>query len=318
MFAHAAPFADFQGHAARDIVARGQVFVMGRITFHEAFAIGVGEVSTLAARAFGDEAARAVDSGRVELYEFHVLQGQTRASHHAATVASAGMGACRAEIGAAIAAGGQNGHLGVEHMDRAIVQLPADDARAGPIGDDEIEREVFDEEFRVVLQALAVKRVQNGVAGAVGRRTGALHRRAFAVFGGVAAEGALVNLALFGAAERHAVMVQLINRLWRLPREVFHRVGVAQPVRTLDGVIHVPLPAVGTHIAQGRGDAALRCHRVRTRWENLGHTGGAQTLLGHAQRGAQASTASPHDDHVIVMHFIRIGFGHVLNLRARS
>ena len=203
-------------------------------------------------------------------------------------------------------------------MDRAIVQLPADDPGAGPIGDDQIQREVFDEEFRVVLQALAIKRVQDGVAGAVSGGAGALHRRAFAVFGGMAAKRALVNLALFGAAERYAVMIQLVNRLRRLTCEVFHRVGVTEPVRAFDSVIHVPLPAVGAHVAKGCGDAALCGHGVRTRRENLSHTGGAQTLLGHAQRGAQTSTASPHDNHVIVMHFIRIGFGHVLNLRARS
>ena len=41
----------------------------------------------------------------------------------------------------------------------------------------QVEREILDEEFGVVLQRLAVQRVQDGVAGAVGRRTGALHRR---------------------------------------------------------------------------------------------------------------------------------------------
>ena len=44
--------------------------------------------------------------------------------------------------------------------------------------------------------------------------------------------------------------------------------------------------------------------------EHLGHAGRAQPLLGHAQRRAQAGTAGPHHDHVIVMRLIRIGSHH--------
>ena len=56
-------------------------------------------------------------------------------------------------------------------------------------------REIFDEEVGVVLQALPVERVQHGVAGAVGRGAGALHRRAFAQFVRHAAERALIDRA---------------------------------------------------------------------------------------------------------------------------
>jgi len=52
------------------------------------------------------------------------------------------------------------------------------------------------------VQVWADVRVQDRVAGAVGGGTGALYGRAFAKFGGVAAKGTLVNLALFGARER--------------------------------------------------------------------------------------------------------------------
>ncbi len=74
----AATLADLDGHRAADHVARGQILGVGRVALHEALALGVGEVAALAARAFGDQAARAVDAGRMELHELHVLQRQAR------------------------------------------------------------------------------------------------------------------------------------------------------------------------------------------------------------------------------------------------
>src|SRR5699024_12574274 len=65
--------------------------------------------------------------------------------------------------------------------------------------------EVFDEEFRLVLQRLLIQGVQDGVAGAVGSGAGAV-RAAFAVLGGHAAEGALVDLAFRSPRKRHAVV----------------------------------------------------------------------------------------------------------------
>jgi hypothetical protein len=141
--------------------------------------------------------------------------------------------------------------------------------------------------------------VQDRVAGAVGGGAGALHRGAFAELGGVAAEGALVDLAFLGAGERHAVMFQLVDRLGRLAREVFHRVGIAQPVGALHGVVHVPLPVSGPMLPKARGDAALRRHGVRAGREHLGDAGRLQALFGHAQRRAQARAAGADHHHVV-------------------
>ena len=94
--AHAAPLADLDGHGARDDVARGQVLGVRRVALHEALALAVGEITALAARAFGDQHAGAVDAGGVELHELHVLQRQPGAQHHGVAVAGAGVGAtCR-------------------------------------------------------------------------------------------------------------------------------------------------------------------------------------------------------------------------------
>ena len=124
--------------------------------------------------------------------------------------------------------------------------------------------------------------MQHGVPGAIGRGAGALHRRALAKLGGVAAERALEDLALLGARERHAVMLQLDDRLRRLAGQVLHGVHVAQPVRALDGVVHMPLPVVRPHVGQAPGDAALGGDGVAPGREHLGDAGGLQPLLGHA------------------------------------
>ena len=112
--AHAAALADLDRHRARDHVARGQILRVRRVALHEALAVGVGEVAALAARALGDQHAGAVDAGRVELHELHVLQRQAGAQHHGVAVTGAGMRRGAGEIGAAVAAGRQDGLLGAE------------------------------------------------------------------------------------------------------------------------------------------------------------------------------------------------------------
>ena len=136
-------------------------------------------------------------------------------------------------------------------------------------------------------------RVQHGVAGAVGGRAGALGR-ALAVVGGHAAEGALVDLALVGARERHAPVLQLVDRGGRVAAQVLDRVLVAEPVRPLHGVVHVPAPVVRPHVAERRRDAALRRDGMRSGREHLGQAGGAQARLRAADGGAQARAARAH------------------------
>src|SRR5208337_4619162 len=91
ILADAAAFADLDGHRAPDDVARSQVFGVRRVALHEARASRVDEIAAFSARALGDEAAGAVDAGRMELHELHVLQGQAGAQHHPAAVPGAGV-----------------------------------------------------------------------------------------------------------------------------------------------------------------------------------------------------------------------------------
>src|SRR3546814_19551674 len=80
-----------------------------------------------------------------------------------------------------------------------------------------------------------------------------------------AAEGALLDLALFSPAERNARMLQFINSSRRFTAEIFDCVLITKPVRPLHGVIHVPGPVIGSHIAQAGRDATLCRDRVAER-----------------------------------------------------
>ena len=86
---YAAALADLDGHGAGDHIAAGEVLRVRRVALHEALAFRVGQIAALAARALGDQAARAVDAGRVELDELHVLQRQPGAQHQRIAVPGA-------------------------------------------------------------------------------------------------------------------------------------------------------------------------------------------------------------------------------------
>ena len=308
LLADAAAFADLDRHRARDDVARGKVLGGGRVALHEALAFGIGEVAAFAARAFGDQAAGRIDAGRMELHELHVLERQAGAQHHRVAVAGADVRRGAGEIGAAVAAGRENRGLRAEAMDRAVVELERDHAAAAAVlVHDQVDREILDEEFRIVPQRLAIHRVQHGVAGAVGGRAGAL-RGALAVMRGHAAERALIDLAVFLAArERQAPVLQLVHGGRRVAAHVFDRVLVAEPVGALDGVVHVPAPVVLAHVAERGRDAALRRDRVRAGRKHLGDAGGAQAGFGAADDRAQARAAGADHHHVVGVILDRIG-----------
>ena len=175
--AAAAAFLDLGGHRARHHVAARQVLGVGRVALHEALAVLVDEEAALAAHAFGDQHARAVHAGRVELPELHVLQRNAGARRHAEAVAGVDEGVGAGVEDAARAAGGEQRRLGLQDGDLAGLHLQRGDAehRAVLRVADEVQRHPLDEELRVRAHVLLVQRVQHGVAGAVGRGAGA-HR----------------------------------------------------------------------------------------------------------------------------------------------
>src|SRR5262249_41875666 len=196
---------------------------------------GVDEVAGVGARALGDQTAGAVDPGRMELDELHVLQRQAGTQHHRVAVTRAGVGAGASEVDAAVAAGRQYCLAGTEAVDRAVVELERDDATAAAlVVDDQGDGEIFDEELRRMAQRLAVRGREEGVAGTVGSSRGTLCR-ALAVVGSHAAERPLIDLALLGTRERHAPVIELVDRLRSVAAQILDRVLVSEPIGALDG-----------------------------------------------------------------------------------
>ena len=171
-------------------------------------------------------------------------------------------------------------------MQPARRHVERDDAAAGAVLHDQIDREVLDEELGRVLQRLLIQRVQHRVAGAIRRGAGAL-RDSLTEPRRHAAERPLIDAPVLGARERHAVVLELDDRRRRLFAHVLDRVLVAEPVGALDGVVHVPAPVVLAHVAERGADAALRRDGVAARREHLAQASRRQALLGEPERGAQ-------------------------------
>src|SRR5262245_48922617 len=98
----------------------------------------------------------------MKLDELHVLQRQAGAQHHGVAVAGASVGGSCGEIGAAIAAGRENSAMGAETMERAVFEAQRHHAAALAVLNDEVEGEIFDEEFCRIAQRLAIERMQHG------------------------------------------------------------------------------------------------------------------------------------------------------------
>jgi len=84
---------------------------------------------------------------------------------------------------------------------------------------------------------------------------------------------------------------------------------IAQPVRALDGVVHVPLPVVTFHIAQSGVDAALGGYRVRPRREQFGNHRGLEALGHQAVGRPKTGTAGSYHHRVIRVIHQRVLFG---------
>ncbi len=294
----AATFQNLHRHGARDDIARGQILGARRVALHEALAGRVGQVPALTARAFGDQTARRVDAGRVELHHLHVLQRHADARRQRHAVAGADVRRRAGLVGPPVAAGGEHHGAGEETMQAALDHVIGDHADDAPgVVRHEVDGEELDEELRLVLQRLLVQRVQHGVTGAVSGGAGALRRR-LVVRLVLAAERALINLAVLGARERHAGVFELDHRRDGLLAHVLDGVLVAQPVRALHGVVEVVAPVVVHHVAERGVDAALRRHGVRAGREHLGKTRHRQVLGRHAEGGAKAGAAGANDHHV--------------------
>ena len=164
---------------------------------------------------------------------------------------------------------------------------------------DHVEHVVLVEEVDAELDAVLEQRLQDHVAGAVGRVAGAAHGR-LAVVAGVAAEAALVDLALGRAVERQAHVLEVEDRVDGLLREDLGRVLVDQVVAALDRVEGVPLPVVLLHVGERGGHAALRRAGVGAGGVELRDDRGAG-VRARLDRRAHPGAAGADDDDVVLV-----------------
>ncbi len=174
-------------------------------------------------------------------------------------------------------------------------------ARAGVAAlEQQVDHVVLVEELDARLDALLVERLQDHVAGPVGGEARAADRT-LAEVPGVAAEAALVDLALGRPVERQAHVLELDDRLDRLAGEDLGGILVGQVVPALDRVEHVPFPVVFLEVAEGGADPALGGPGVRPGGIELAQDRRRHAGLGELQGRPQAGPARSHDQRIEVL-----------------
>ncbi len=299
----AAALADLRVDGAGDDVAGGEVLHDRRVLLHEALAVLVAQDAALTAGALREQDAHAPDAGRVELEELHVLQRQPAPVDGGLAVAGQGVRVRRHLEELAGAAGGVDHGLRLEDVDLAGRQLVGH--HAGRLLDavDLDEQLVQDvelvEELHALLDAVLVQRLEDHVAGAVGRVAGAADR-GLAVVAGVPAEAPLVDRPVGRPVERQAHLLQVEDGVDGLLRQDLGGVLVDQVVTALDRVEGVPLPVVLLHVRQRGGHAALRGARVGAGRVELGQDRGA-AALGRLDGGPHTGATGADDDGVVLV-----------------
>ena len=299
----AAALADLRVDGAGHDVTGRQVLHDGSVLLHEALAVLVAQDAALTAGTLGEQDAHAPDAGRVELEELHVLQRQTPAVAGGLAVTGQGVRVGGHPEELAGAAGRVDDRLRLEDVDLAGRQLVGHDTGglldAVDLGDQLVQDVELVEELHALLDAVLVQRLEDHVAGAVGRVAGTADR-GLAVVAGVAAEAALVDLTLGRPVERQAHLLQVEDRVDGLLRQDLGGVLVDQVVAALDRVEGVPLPVVLLHVGERGGHTALRGARVGAGGVELGQDRGAAALR-RLDGGTHARATGADDDGVVLV-----------------
>lgn len=321
---------DLHGHGTGDDVTRSKILGGRGITLHETLTLGVEEVTTLTTGALSDQAAGTVDTSRVELNKLEILVGETGTGSHGHTVTSASVGGSAAEVGTSVSTSGEDGVVGEESVEGAVLLVVGENTAAFTILHDQVEGEVLDEVVGVVSERLAVEGVEKGVAGTVSSSAAAVGLATLAELLGLTTESTLVatlalllvavvaywrdrlvqeysHLALLGTGEGAAVVLEFDDGGGSLTGHVVDSVLVTKPVGALDGIVHVPSPVVLVHVAKGGVDTTLSSDSVGSGREELGDTGSVEASLGETKGSTETGTAGTDDDGIVlVVLFLRV------------
>src|SRR5690606_13118321 len=143
---------------------------------------------------------------------------------------------------------------------------------------DQIKCDPFYEELRTHFHVALIKRVKKCVTCTVGSSTCTWHRF-FTVVRRVTTEWALVNRTISVTVKWHTQVFYFVSHLRCSTRHKFGCVIDTHPVRTFYCVVEMVVPVIFLHITKRCTNTTLRCHSVRTGWENFGQYRNFQTSL---------------------------------------
>lgn len=129
----------------------------------------------------------------MELHKLKILIGQIGSGYHCGTVTSASVGRSAREVSSTVSTGGQNGVLGPETVQAAILQTQSDHTPTLAIFHQQIQGEVLDKVVAVVAQGFTVEGVQERVTSSVGHATAPVSLTTFAKFERLTSESSLVD-----------------------------------------------------------------------------------------------------------------------------
>lgn len=247
LWSNTTTIANLHGHRSGDYVTRGEILGGRGVTLHESLTLGVEEVTTLTTRTFGDQAASAIDTSRVELNKLEILVGESSTGDHGHTVTSTCVCRRTREVGTTVPTSGENSVVGVESVDGSVFLVVSNDTLADTVLHDQVSRKVLDEVVGVVSEGLAVKGVQKSVTSSVGSGTAPVCLTTLAELLTLTTKGTLVaspmsasatstnaqiciHLAILCSGEGASIVLELVYTGWRLAGHVVDRILVTKPI----------------------------------------------------------------------------------------
>jgi hypothetical protein len=255
----------------------------------------------------GNETSSAIDTSRVELNEFKVLEWEASTSDHSITVTRASVRTRAAEVGTAITTSGQNSLVRSEAVQSTVLHVECNDTDTFTTFHDQVQCEVLDEEIGVVSERLAVKSVEKRVTCAVGGGSTPVSLSTLPIMKRLTAEGTLVDFPFLRSREGDTEVLKLNYGAGSFTTHVMNGVLVTEPVRALDlldtmrheplnisrhthRIIHVPSPIILRHITKSRIDTALSSDSMATSREQLRNASSLEACLCKTKSSTQAGT----------------------------
>ena len=274
-------------------VAGGEFLHLGGVVLHEALALGVEQVSTLASCGFREKHAVAREGRRVVLHHLHVQHRRACAvgKRHAVAGADEGVGAGFERSSDATSR--EDDRLGCDGPNLAGEHLHSDDATALAVLDDEVGDEPFLVGADACLDDLLVHDVQDRLARDVGHEEGARVART--------AERPRPQPSLIVAVEDDAHVLQRNDLAGRFDAHVFDGVLVAEVVGALHRVEDMGIDGI-VFTAERCVDAALSSIRMAPHRVHLAHHRHVRAHPVRCDRGPHPCQPRPHNQNVMVNH----------------